>query len=219
MTTSSARIISSTVAALMLAFSAVAQESAGLPPQEVLIGQRFEVGVIQDSSARDYMLRFSDPQFFTYTSKLRKVWGRAIVLSGDTLKLSNELIHLHGIQAPDISRVCSRKDINIQFDAGGHSLGALKTWAAQNKAVVCYVRDGKPLEGTCFIWGFPGPMNIARLLVRSGAAWAYPPDNSPYLRDEGWAEGVASAAKDPIERNLWHTDCEPPTKSGPTSAK
>lgn len=197
---------------ISLMMQAAAQESLGLPPQEILIGQRFEFGLAQDASARDYMVRFSDPQFFSSTSKLRKIWGQASVLSGDTLKIGKETIRLIGIRAPEISQTCKRNDIDLQFDAGGYALGALKTWARNDKAVICYVKDGTSIEGTCFIWGMPGPINIARILVREGAAWAYPSVSSPYVRDEGWAEGAASRTKDPAIRNLWYTDCSPPGK-------
>lgn len=182
-----------------------------LPEKERLIGENFERGISQDPSGRRYMLEFSDPQFLSHTSKLRKVWGRAKVLDGETLLIQGEKIRLSGIRAPDISESCKEKVLNIQFDAGAYSLQHLKTWASNSKAVICFVSGKEPSVGTCFIWGFPGPMNLARMQVRSGAAWASPPGSSPYTRDEGWAEGFASANRDPIEKNIWHAECNRPS--------
>ncbi len=156
------------------------------------------------------MLRFSDPKFFSHTQKLRKVWGTAKVLDGQTLVINGERIQLNGIRAPEISQVCNDKTLNLQFDAGGFSLSRLKAKAQADKAVVCYVKLGPEKLGTCFVWGFPGPMNLARLLVREGAAWAFPVNSSPYIRDEGWAEGVASRDNNPLIKNIWHTDCQRP---------
>ena len=186
--------------------------AAGLSDLELAIGQNFETAVSRDADARKYMLTFVDPAFFARTSKLRKLWGRASVVDGETLIIGGERVRLYGVKAPDISQTCSERTLNLQFDAGGFALGRLKTWARGDKAVVCYVEQVQPAQGTCFTWGLVGPMNLARLLVREGAVWASPPNTSPYVRDEGWAEGVASRDKDPTTKNLWHTDCQPPWK-------
>ncbi|MEQ9106749.1 MAG: hypothetical protein RLO04_04725 [Limnobacter sp.] len=187
-------------------------KEVALPQMETQIGANFERGVAQDPDGRKYMLEFSDPQFFSYTVKLRKVWGRAKVVDGETLVIRGERISLSGIKAPDISETCKEKILNQQFDAGGYSLNSLKKWAAVDKAVVCYIEAKEGNPGTCFIWGFFGPINLARMQVRTGAAWASPLASSPYARDEGWAEGVASANRDPVEKNIWHSECKRPTE-------
>jgi endonuclease YncB( thermonuclease family) len=175
-----------------------------------MIGKNFEINAANDPDSREYMLRFSDPKFFSHTQKLRKVWGLAKVVDGQTLVINGEEIQLNGIRTPDISQVCRDNVLNLQFGAGGFSLSRLKAKAPPDKAIVCYVESGLRNMGTCFVWGFPGPMNIARLLVREGAAWASPKESSPYIRDEGWAEGAASRDDNPTIKNLWHTDCRRP---------
>lgn len=177
-----------------------------LSEQELLIGEKFEIGVNNDPDARHYMLTFSDPDFFTRTQKNRKIWGSAKILDGQTLIINGEKIQLSGIKAPDISQTCKSSN-ELQFDAGGFSLSRLKAKAPPHKAVICFIEPTTSNLGTCFVWGFMGPMNINRLLVREGAAWAHPSSSSPYVRDEGWAEGVASTNENPEIKNLWHTDC------------
>ncbi|QCB46618.1 hypothetical protein [Hydrogenophaga sp. PAMC20947] len=200
------KLLMAVISALPLATSAAGVEDS-LPANELLIGENFERGINQDPSARTYMLEFSDPKFLSHTSKLRKVWGRAKVLDGETLVVRGEKIHLRGIKAPDISETCKERVLDIQFDAGAYSLQRLKRLAANSKAVICYVENMEGNPGTCFIWGLPGPINLARLQVRSGAAWASPVGSSTYARDEDFASGNLN----PSEKNIWHTECRRPS--------
>jgi endonuclease YncB( thermonuclease family) len=195
------------VPVLILCNLACAQE-AGLPYQEIEAAQFFEDIVENDDAIRETMTTFTDPLFFTETSKLRKVWGRAVVLDGQTLQINGEAIGLKGIRAPDISQTCPGDILN--FDAGGFALGRLKTWATNDKAVICYVQDGNPQLGTCFILGAFGPINIAKILVREGAVWADQTTNNPYLRDEGYAEGTAAMKASQGSENIWTQNCQRP---------
>jgi endonuclease YncB( thermonuclease family) len=180
-----------------------------LSPQEKLLGSNFEMRVENDPEGRKYMLKFSDPNYFSHTSRLRKVWGSARVIDGQTLAVDGKTIRLSGIRAPDISQTCKDKS-GQPFNAGGYALARLKAKVPSHKAVVCYAEPSEPNQGTCFIWGFGGPINIARLLVREGAVWAWPIGSSQYTRDEGWAEGAASKERAPAMANIWHADCVRP---------
>ena len=91
----------------------------------------------------------------------KKIWGRASVYDGETLSIGDSKIRLYGIKAPDITQTCREKILDFQFDAGGFALSRLKTWTQNDKAVICYTEEKLPLQGTCFIWGLVGPVNIA----------------------------------------------------------
>ena len=180
-----------------------------LSAQEKQIGEKFEYGAKVDPEGHQHMLTFSDPNFFKRTQHLEKVWGSAKILDGQTLEISGRKIRLFGIKAPDISQVCKGPK-DLQFDAGAFALSRLKTIAPPSKAVVCFLEPNKDDAGTCFVWGFFGPINIAKHLVREGAAWAHPNESNIYVRDEGWVEGTVSRDEDPTMLNLWHTDCDAP---------
>ncbi len=109
--------------------------------------------------------------------------GKPSVIDGDTMRIGQMRIRLHGIDAPEAEQVCQ---------AGG------KKWACGKAAtlaltqvigtrwVTCLPKD-KDQNGLVIAQCYSGPVDIAALLVRKGMALAYRPYSDAYAIDEDYA--------------------------------
>jgi len=111
--------------------------------------------------------------------------GRASVGDGDTLRLAGETVRLHAIDAPETGQTCADAD-GRRWPCGRAAERALARLA--EGGLRCEGRERDPygrLVAKCYADG----ADVARRLVRRGAAFAYP----QYGRDYVSAERRASA--------------------------
>jgi len=108
-------------------------------------------------------------------SLARVITGAAIVVSGDTIKVDDLLIHLNGVRAPDGQDICKNSD-GAPYDCA--------TWSKKGLSIMlkgaelsCSIEnvDGKT-SGTCEMMGdgFGGDRDVARIGVSSGLMLAVP---------------------------------------------
>ncbi len=102
--------------------------------------------------------------------KRETITGRAVALTGDTLRINGKFLKLSGIEAPELSQRC-RNARGRRWRCGRSARTALRR-LINRKTVSCEVASrnaGKDLlEGICTV----GTTDIARALVRGGRAFA-----------------------------------------------
>ena len=114
-----------------------------------------------------------------------EISGFAVVSDGDTIKILNNKIRLHGIDAPEKNQKCTK-------NAKQYNCGAVATEALIKKInkniVKCLTQTNKDrfnrFIGVCFI----GQENINKWMVRNGYAIAYRRYSKDYIPDEEFAK-------------------------------
>lgn len=112
-----------------------------------------------------------------------KLEGRAVVLSGDRLRVDGKLVVLDGIEAPEAGQVCQRKSGTWRCGAAARdALSAL----VRGRNVACDVlaEDESEKRGRCYAKG----ADLAETLVRNGHVFAEGGFFSRYASLEGEAQ-------------------------------
>lgn len=123
----------------------------------------------------------------TYNTKIlaKEIRGFAKVTDGDTIKINNNKIRLHGIDTPETKQVCSRN--SKKYNCGKEATDAL-TYKINKNYVVCIVQDRldryKRHIGVCFI----EEVNLNKWMVKNGYAVAYRRYSKDYVKDEDYAK-------------------------------
>jgi endonuclease YncB( thermonuclease family) len=114
-----------------------------------------------------------------------EIYGLAIITDGDTIKILNNKIRLHGIDAPEKRQKCIK-------NAKEYNCGIVATEALikkiGKKAVKCLTQKNKDrynrFIGVCFV----DQEDLNKWMVRNGYAIAYRRYSKDYILDEDFAE-------------------------------
>ena len=114
-----------------------------------------------------------------------EVFGLPVVTDGDTIKILNNKIRLHGIDSPEKKQKCI-KDLK-EYNCGLVASEALIKKISKN-VVKCTTQKNKDrynrFIGVCYI----KQENLNRWLVRNGYAIAYRRYSKDYILDEDFAK-------------------------------
>ena len=114
-----------------------------------------------------------------------EISGFAVVTDGDTIKILNNKIRLHGIDAPEKKQNCTK-------NAKEYNCGIVATEALINKisknVVKCLIQKNKDrynrFIGVCFV----DQENLNKWMVKNGYAVAYRRYSKNYILDEDSAK-------------------------------
>jgi|TARA_B110000211_G_scaffold207223_1_gene242840 endonuclease YncB( thermonuclease family) len=114
-----------------------------------------------------------------------EISGIPSISDGDTIKIFNKRIRLHGIDTPEKKQICIKN--SKEYNCGKEATTALIK-KINGKKVVCKVQDKldryKRYIGVCFA----GKINLNKWMVRSGYAVAYRRYSKDYIKDENYAK-------------------------------
>ena len=132
---------------------------------------------------------FCNPSF----SKEEKIYGKAKVIDGDTIKIKSKKIRLFGIDAPEKKQTCKKPFASINFfifqkdyNCGAVSSKNLKK-KINNKNIMCisYSKDKyKRYLGVCFL----DNLDLNKWMVENGYAIAYKKYSRKYELQEQYAK-------------------------------
>ena len=118
-----------------------------------------------------------------------EISGTAKIIDGDTIKISNKKIRLHGIDAPEKKQTCKKPYLTISvfsftksYLCGQVSTNKL-TKKINNQIIKCKIKDVdryKRLIGECY----KRNQNLNSWLVSNGYAVAYRKYSKKYISDE-----------------------------------
>ena len=114
-----------------------------------------------------------------------EIYGLPVITDGDTIKILNNKIRLHGIDAPEKDQKCYKNKKK-------YNCGTVATQALIKKinkdAVKCLTQKNKDrynrFIGVCFV----GQENLNKWMVRNGHAIAYKRYSKDYILDEVYAK-------------------------------
>ncbi len=113
-----------------------------------------------------------------------EISGRARAIDGDTIKIGENVIHLFGVDAPELKQTCTSKKGKLQScgDLARQMLNSL----ILNIKVKCQTQ-GQDKDGSIVAVCFAGPFDINEQMVSSG--WALPvvQETQAYVRAESFA--------------------------------
>ena len=114
-----------------------------------------------------------------------EIYGLPVVTDGDTIKISNNKIRLHGIDAPERNQKCAKN--SKEYNCGTVATRALIKKIKKN-IVKCIVQENKDrydrFIGVCFI----EKNDLNKWMVRNGYAIAYRRYSKDYILDEEFAK-------------------------------
>jgi endonuclease YncB( thermonuclease family) len=114
-----------------------------------------------------------------------EISGVPIITDGDTVKILNKRIRLHGIDAPEKKQICVKN--SKKYNCGQEATNALKK-KIDEKSVTCKVQDKldryKRYIGVCLL----GDLDLNQWMVRNGYAVAYRRYSKNYIEDENYAK-------------------------------
>tara|TARA_B100001059_G_C17605998_1_gene462006 strand:+ start:337 stop:807 length:471 start_codon:yes stop_codon:yes gene_type:complete len=123
--------------------------------------------------------------FSPFEAAAGEIIGKPIITDGDTIKITNKRIRLHGIDAPENKQLC-KKNFK-EYSCGIVATEALVKKINKNK-IKCKVQDRldryKRYIGVCFI----GEVNLNQWMVRNGYAVAYKRYSKDYINDEKYTK-------------------------------
>ena len=123
--------------------------------------------------------------FLTFKATAGEIAGSPIITDGDTIKIKNKRIRLHGIDAPESKQLCRKN--SKEYRCGIIATEALVK-KINNNQVRCIVQDKldryKRYIGVCFV----GEVNLNKWMVRNGYAVAYRRYSKDYIQDENYAK-------------------------------
>ena len=123
--------------------------------------------------------------FFYQKIYAAELSGVPIITDGDTIKIINKRIRLHGIDTPEKKQICIKN--TKEYSCGKEATDALAKKINGNQ-VVCKVQDRldryKRYIGVCFV----GEVNLNKWMVRNGYAIAYKRYSKDYIEDEDYAK-------------------------------
>jgi endonuclease YncB( thermonuclease family) len=114
-----------------------------------------------------------------------EISGVPSITDGDTIKILNKRIRLHGIDTPEKKQICIRN--SEKYNCGIEATKALKKKIG-GKLVFCKVQEKldryKRHIGICFL----EDVDINKWMVRNGYAVAYRRYSKNYIEDENYAK-------------------------------
>ena len=114
-----------------------------------------------------------------------EISGIPRITDGDTIKILNKRIRLHGIDTPEKKQICIRN--SKEYKCGQEATTALAK-KIDRKTVVCKVQNKldryKRYVGVCFL----GDLNLNKWMVRNGYAVAYRRYSKDYIQEENYAK-------------------------------
>ena len=114
-----------------------------------------------------------------------EIFGLPVITDGDTIKISNNKIRLHGIGAPEKKQKC-RKNAK-EYNCGVAATKALVKKISKNM-VKCQIQKNKDrynrFIGVCFV----EQEDLNKWMVRNGHAVAYRRYSKDYILDEDFAK-------------------------------
>ena len=114
-----------------------------------------------------------------------EISGFPNITDGDTIKILNNRIRLHGIDAPEKKQICIKN--YKKYNCGNEATIAL-TKRIDGNLVFCKVQNKldryKRYIGICFV----GEVNLNKWMVRNGFAVAYRRYSKDYIEDEEYAK-------------------------------
>ena len=123
--------------------------------------------------------------FFYQKIYAAELSGVPIITDGDTIKIINKRIRLHGIDTPEKKQICIKN--TKEYSCGKEATDALAK-KINGSRVVCKVQDRldryKRYIGVCFV----GEVNLNKWMVRNGYAIAYRRYSKDYIEDEDYAK-------------------------------
>jgi len=123
--------------------------------------------------------------FLTFKVVADEIVGIPIITDGDTIKIINKRIRLHGIDAPENRQMCKKN--SKEYSCGKIATDALVEKINENQ-VRCIVQDKldryKRYIGVCFV----GNINLNQWMVRNGHAVVYRKYSKNYIKDENYAK-------------------------------
>ena len=130
---------------------------------------------------------------FTYndvkSEEIKEITGFAKIIDGDTIKIGNKKIRLHGIDAPEKKQTCKKPylTINVFSFTKSYLCGQVSTnkltKKINNQIIKCKIKDVdryKRLIGECY----KRNENLNSWLVSNGYAVAYRKYSKKYISDE-----------------------------------
>ena len=114
-----------------------------------------------------------------------EISGFPNITDGDTIKILNNRIRLHGIDTPEKKQICIKN--YKKYNCGNEATIAL-TKRIDGNLVFCKVQNKldryKRYIGICFV----GEVNLNKWMVRNGFAVAYRRYSKDYIEDEEYAK-------------------------------
>ena len=114
-----------------------------------------------------------------------EIYGFPVITDGDTIKILNNKIRLHGIDAPEKNQKCYKN--KKKYNCGKVATKALIKKINKN-AVKCLTQKNKDrysrFIGICFV----GQEDLNKWMVRNGYAVAYRRYSKDYILDEEFAK-------------------------------
>ena len=114
-----------------------------------------------------------------------EIYGRPVITDGDTIKISNNKIRLHGIDAPEKNQKCTKK--LKEYNCGVAATEALTKKIGKND-VKCLTQKNRDryrrFIGVCFV----EQEDLNKWMVRNGYAVAYRRYSKDYVLDEEFAK-------------------------------
>ena len=114
-----------------------------------------------------------------------EISGFPIITDGDTIKVTNKRIRLHGVDTPEKKQICYKN--SKKYNCGKEATDALAIKIGEN-SVTCKVKDKldryKRYIGICFI----REVNLNKWIVRNGYGVAYRRYSKDYVEDENYAK-------------------------------
>ena len=114
-----------------------------------------------------------------------EISGFAVVTDGDTIKILNNKIRLHGIDAPEKKQKCVKN--KTEYNCGTLATEALTRKIGKN-VIKCLIQKNKDrynrFIGVCFV----DQENLNKWMVKNGYAVAYRRYSKNYILDEKFAK-------------------------------
>ena len=129
----------------------------------------------------------------SFAAELKEIYSenkKLEVIDGDTIKINNFKIRLHGIDAPEMGQICLDKQ-KKPYDCGLSSKKFLKKFIGKREVVCVYnsLDRYQRILGTCYIFskytdGRDTINNMNALMVGFGHAVAYTKYSTKYFKNE-----------------------------------
>jgi endonuclease YncB( thermonuclease family) len=121
----------------------------------------------------------------SFNAASNEISGIPSITDGDTIKILNKRIRLHGIDTPEKKQICIKN--SKKYRCGQEATSALIK-KINRKKVVCKVQEKldryKRYIGVCFL----EDINLNKWMVRNGYAVAYRRYSKDYIQDENYAK-------------------------------
>ena len=130
--------------------------------------------------------------WFFKNKKTNEIYGKAIIIDGDTIDINKKRIRLYGIDAFEKKQECFRKD-GTKYKCGERAISALAE-IISSQSVRCIKEEKKDkykrILATCYI----GKLDINKNMVLYGYAFAYIKYSKKYKDVENDAKKVGAGA-------------------------